>query len=140
MQSNFGDKVHIYDLNPRSQTVTANTTQPVKTGGAFFRGEVNDVGTCTDFTRKLLAPKDWFYSQLSRKLVRRHFIASQMHMDKEINGEFVNHDCENFYRDIDEPNPNNKKYKHKVKEATSKLFSDSGSMSSLNDMLSPSPR
>ena len=57
-----------------------------------------------------------------------------MHMDQEVNGEFINHDCENFYRDIDEPNPNNRKYSSKVKEATSKLFSDT-SMSSLGDTL-----
>ena len=55
-------------------------------------------------------------------------------MDKEINGDFINHDCENFYRDVDEPNPNHKKYQSKVKEATAKLFSDS-SMSSLGDMI-----
>jgi hypothetical protein len=125
-------------LNPKSQTVEVNT-KTEKTGGALFKGETKNAGTCTDFTRKHLAPQDWFYSALSRRLIRRHFIANQMHMDKELNGEFINHDCENFYRDIDEPNPNHKKYKHKVREATSKLFSDS-SMSSLNEMMSPSPR
>ena len=134
--ADLDDRVHIYDLNPKSLTLQNHTINPQlnKSGGAFWHKEGVDAGTCTDFSRKLLAPKDWYFSALNRKMVRQWFLRNRMAMDSEISGEFVNHDCENFYRDIDEPNPNHKKYKHKVKEATSKLFSETSSLSSLGEL------
>jgi len=67
------------------------------------------MGVVTDFARRLLAPRDWFYSQLHRKIVKQHFASHHLVTDKEVIREFDYHDHKTSYRSILEPDPEVKK-------------------------------
>jgi hypothetical protein len=63
--SNF-QQIDIYDLkNARDQ----GTSPPRK---SFLR-EVKDASVGADLTKRLLAPRDWFYSKLFRQLIQQKF-------------------------------------------------------------------
>lgn len=69
-QSDWRDGIDVYDLNQNSAAKMGMTTlglsEPEKTGGKLLAKKGVDMATGTDFSRKLLAPRDWFYSDLFR--------------------------------------------------------------------------
>jgi len=72
--SEWKDPVDIYDLNNMSFTMKGTTAAglipPEKTGGKLLGKVSKDQGTGTDFSRKMLAPRDWFYSNLFREMLK----------------------------------------------------------------------
>lgn len=52
---------------------TLGLSEPEKTGGKLLAKKGVDMATGTDFSRKLLAPRDWFYSDLFRQMMAKHF-------------------------------------------------------------------
>jgi len=51
-------------------TTAAGLIPPEKTGGKLLGKVSKDQGTGTDFSRKMLAPRDWFYSNLFREMLK----------------------------------------------------------------------
>ena len=98
-----------------------------------------DVAVGTDFSRRLLAPNDWYYSQLFRRLLKQHYAKFKQPIRYEVENSFKAHDQENYYRDLHEPNPNASKNSKKVRPVTKNLFLDSDSACSMDDLNKTSP-
>jgi hypothetical protein len=95
----------------KQETTTVGLVAPTQTGGALMYKPSVDKGTGTDFSRKLLAPRDWFYSNLFRELLERFCDKGKCPVDGVVQKYWREHDIEYCYRDINEIDPNNKKSK-----------------------------
>ena len=71
--------------------------------------EKKDMGVGTDFNRRLLAPTDWFYSQLFRRLLKQHFAKKKLPLVEDAKEDFDTHDQQNQYREVNEPSQSKKK-------------------------------
>ena len=95
----------------KHETTALGLKPPTTKGGTLLYKESVDQGTGTDFSRKFLAPNDWFYSNLFRDLIKRFCNKGNCSVDHSVQKAWKEHDIEHNYRDINEIDPNSKKNK-----------------------------
>jgi hypothetical protein len=82
-----GNRVDVYDLSAKQETLEANSSAK-KIG---FR-DACDVNVGTDLHPKLLASRDWFYSDIHRRMLLDYYASTGQELCSEIQEDFAAYD------------------------------------------------
>lgn len=91
-------QIDIYDLNENN----GKTRQSPTLYQSVILNERRDACVGTDLSRRLLAPRDWFYSKIFRTVLQQVYAKAGAKIPIELVAKFKQHDDETVYRDINE--------------------------------------